>query len=71
MAAHPGRTAPGRPPRAARPALVRPTMPVVNGYCFQHAGGKSPNDLTFRFPSGFAGFRWRSAASRRRWASVC
>jgi len=46
-------------------------MPVVNGYCFQHAGGKSPNDLTFRFPSGFAGFRWRSAASRRRWASVC
>jgi hypothetical protein len=36
-AAHPGRTAPGRPSGAARPALVRTTMPVVSGYCLQHA----------------------------------
>jgi hypothetical protein len=36
-AAHPGRTAPGRPSGAARPALVRPTMPVMSGYCLQHA----------------------------------
>ena len=36
-ALHPGRAEPGRPPRAARPARVRPMMPVVSGCCLQHA----------------------------------